>query len=98
MICTTATFLNRFFNSCGKVFRIGGDEFAVFVYDMEEEKLLGLIDRMDSEIGEYNMTSEIKIYFALGYDHLNADDNSVEQCIRRADKKMYDEKNRSKTI
>lgn len=93
IILQTATFLNQFFGSYGKVFCIGGDEFAIFVAGLQKAELKLVICQMKDAIERYNEHAEPKLYFSMGYELLkNIDNHGIVKCVRYADQKMYKEK------
>lgn len=97
VICDTSRFLHQYFQEFGKIFRVGGDEFTVILYDIDELKLKLLICNMYLEIEEYNKNASIIVDFALGYKEFSDSDfQTIEQCISYADKEMYAMKERNR--
>ncbi|MEG0894921.1 MAG: GGDEF domain-containing protein, partial [Oscillospiraceae bacterium] len=91
LIKNTAECLDVHLNKYGKVFRTGGDEFIVFLYNICEDTFLKEIDRMIKHLQVFNLDTNVKVNFALGYEILK--NNNVEECIKIADQKMYNMKN-----
>ena len=83
------------------VFRIGGDEFAVLLLGsdyMNRDELLSLFDTRCDEKRKQGSNAWEQVNVARGmavYDP--DDDNSVNDVVRRADKKMYENKWREKS-
>ncbi|MBO4449192.1 MAG: transporter substrate-binding domain-containing protein [Clostridiales bacterium] len=82
------------------VFRIGGDEFAVFLMNGDYNKRDELVELLEKRQKERNAAVENKwdeTHIAYGiavYDPKH--DSAVSDTIRRADKAMYENKNQSK--
>ena len=99
IICLAAKYLNKYFGQFGNVYRIGGDEFDAFLYSIEVYELNRLIVNMYNEIEKYNETAKIKLQFALGYEQFySINEENIEKCLMRADKRMYDEKLKAKSF
>lgn len=93
MIQQTAYLLNTTFCKYGKVFRIGGDEFIALLYNLKEDTLIELLRVMYNEVKQYNNTHTPTISFSVGYELLkNVKNRDIKECFRRADMKMYAEK------
>lgn len=75
------------------LYRIGGDEFAVVLYNKEPQAMELIVERIENKRKEYNMTAEIPISFSMGYaDFDEKSDHSLYDTLKRADEKMYREK------
>ncbi|MBO4865276.1 MAG: GGDEF domain-containing protein [Ruminococcus sp.] len=87
-----------------KVYRVGGDEFIALLSDKSEDELKELhatlhdmMDKMNidrSEFGEFAYEKEFLLSIAVGYASFKEGDENFERILSRADKAMYDEKNR----
>ena len=83
------------------VFRIGGDEFAVFLMNGDFNKRDELIAQLEKKQTERNSAVEYKweeVHVAYGiavFDPVH--DSGVSDTIRRADKAMYENKNKTKS-
>lgn len=95
VICRVSTYLSDTFSTHGKVFRIGGDEFVVFVYDLDIPKLVQLLHAMGERVKTDNQTKTPPAIFAVGYDRLRPDEK-MEVCVKRADDRMYELKKKQK--
>lgn len=91
LIKTTADFLQQYFSSFSSIYRTGGDEFFLFMYDIDESDLTAVLQKMDEEITAYNETAYIPVSFAFGY--CKYDGKNIEDCLRIADSNMYKCKN-----
>ncbi|WP_408071882.1 GGDEF domain-containing protein [Butyrivibrio sp. JL13D10] len=78
--------------TCGKVYRIGGDEFSAIVHTDNVEELKNTIDKAASKWhGSLIDTLAMSIGYATVKDYPEAD---INELIKIADDMMYDEKNR----
>ena len=81
--------------------RYGGDEFMIIIQPTGEEeypqKVTEIIRRLLSEKQQENhLPYDLKI--SLGYDKLRDKNDSVHSCMKRADEKLYLDKNHSSNI
>lgn len=75
------------------VFRIGGDEFAVFFTNTDEREIMKLWKMLECEIVVYNESHDIPISLAYGHAFLGENGcDCVEKVFQAADKKMYAKK------
>ena len=87
---------NGAFNDLG---RYGGDEFTVVIRPEGEddgpEQVAGIIRKLLSENRqENNLPYDLK--FSIGYDELRDGNDTVTECMKRADKKLYLDKKKDK--
>lgn len=94
-IITAARMIRDAFGEIGTCFRIGGDEFVVFLKDRPAEQVTAALDGMREQISVENQTGEFPISIAAGYVE-QGDNEPVSQMVQRADTKMYEEKQRMK--
>lgn len=90
LIRRCAVLLEDCFKSCGRVFRVGGDEFNAFLYDVDEEDWPKLKQKVEEECEKRNRKAEIPLSVALG--SANVLNRDVEAAIRCADERMYQDK------
>lgn len=72
--------------------RIGGDEFAVLMMDVDTENTQRVIDRFKTEVTAYNKEAArgYDIEYSVGYINTSVDDNmTIDDLLAAADKKMY---------
>lgn len=96
-IINCAQHFTHTFSSYGSCFRIGGDEFAMIGKNLSEQQLSELCEEMNTVCN--NTSKKVNYHFSvsLGFAIFNSDiDNSLLDTIRRADKKMYENKKLSK--
>lgn len=87
LIKTTADFLRKYFASSSSIFRTGGDEFILFIYNTDTKTLDLILQQMYDEIRLYNQTADITVSFALGY--CEYDGRHLDRCLSSADSNMY---------
>lgn len=98
LICAGAECIRRTIGVRGEVYRIGGDEFVVFIVDPEVEQDYAF--RLEQKVAEYNADHEIKLSIAIGVAEAVRQDMSsgwVRGVIAEADKNMYRHKYYQKT-
>ena len=78
----------------GLVFRSGGDEFFVFLYDLSLERVEQRLQNLCTNIKRHNETSPVCLGLALGYAEIQ--DRNIDSGIRAAEKQMYRDKARQK--
>ena len=77
--------------------RYGGDEFTIIVRAEEDQEgpdqITAMIRRLVAEKQqEYELQYDLK--FSIGYDELRDKDDSIYDCMKRADEKLYVDKRR----
>jgi diguanylate cyclase (GGDEF)-like protein len=82
------------------VFRVGGDEFAVILQNIDYDNRSGLVQLFEETAKQVNMGTEYpweKINVAFGIAEYDHDiDRSAQDVVRRADEYMYSNKRRQK--
>ncbi len=77
--------------------RFGGDEFTVIITNPGEDdhpdKLIGMLRGLLSEKQQEN-DLPYDLEFSVGYDMLQSDKDTVQECLKRADEKLYRDKQR----
>lgn len=77
--------------------RYGGDEFTIILQTTEEEEspdqVVSIIRKQLSENREENKL-HYPLEFSIGYDKLRDKNDSVTECLKRADEKLYRDKHR----
>lgn len=92
MIIAVARNLRTVFDSYGKVFRIGGDEFVAFL-EIDTKTLDEVIETLRKRLSENNGKYVKGITVSVGYADAKANnDKSLEDIINIADQKMYEDK------
>ena len=80
--------------------RYGGDEFIIILQDPGEderpEQIVALINQILSEKQQENQLP-YDLEFSMGYDELRDHNDTVEECMKRADSKLYLDKHKIQT-
>ena len=76
------------------VYRIGGDEFVVFLEGTDYDKRNELLEGLNSQIVENAKTGGVVI--AAGMAEYESDDEHLFAVFSRADKRMYERKRQLK--
>lgn len=98
LIRLTAMILARTLKGFGEIYRYGGDEFVVFLEDINTMQLINVLETIEND-RLLNSTDEIKVDFAIGYAKWNNnEDRYIEDLVRRADRNMYAIKKNMKNI
>jgi len=72
--------------------RIGGEEFAILMPSTGVHGAQQLVDRLRQAIAEKDVNiggQMLRVHFSGGVTQLGAGDQSIEDCLRRADQAMY---------
>ena len=84
------------------VFRIGGDEFVVIVEGSDYESRYAILESLKKSFAEsYNQENKdqwFRYSASIGISESRANDTTVELIFRRADKAMYEDKKRFKSL
>ena len=70
--------------------RYGGDEFILIVHPDTKEEIDGLVREIRDEVEQHDFS------ISIGYDALRDGEDSIKNCIQRADEKLYQDKARRK--
>ena len=90
-----ANIMRKVFRESDVFGRIGGDEFAVLMMDVDTENTQRVIERFQAEITAYNQQAQrgYDIEYSIGFINTLVDDNvDIDYLLAEADKKMYAEK------
>lgn len=97
VIVYTAKTIKESFETIGKAFRIGGDEFCVICQETSRESVDHMLERLDNALAKFNEKHTIKIEIAYGYAFYNKKEGeSIYSIFSKADKAMYENKARLK--
>lgn len=79
------------------VYRTGGDEFEIFLFDRTESDICAVCARFAASLSEYNDSHEHGLSVAVGCDKFRLfDDDSIAKLLSRADALMYQDKRKWK--
>jgi len=87
--------LQRYFEPAGRVYRMGGDEFAVLVWNDPEtvsRELASEIEHLEAELARQGHLASL----SAGYAHWPSDTALPEHLLRRSDERMYEQKRQRK--
>lgn len=93
-IISSADFINGYFKKIAKVYRIGGDEFAILFTGHDSDVFMEMEANMFDDIMTNNRSDLNFAYGSAVFNHIT--DRSAADTIRRADAKMYDSKRKYK--
>ena len=94
VIVAAARCIENVFGAIGKCYRTGGDEFAVVVFDPEEDRN-ALSEKLDKEIRRYNRNSRYRISISRGLSSIRDDRGKLKttgEWKYEADTNMYQNK------
>jgi diguanylate cyclase (GGDEF)-like protein len=69
--------------------RYGGDEFIIIIHPVAMEETDRLVDEIRREIALAERETPFSLSISVGCDQLGGVQDSIQSCIRRADKKLY---------
>jgi diguanylate cyclase (GGDEF)-like protein/PAS domain S-box-containing protein len=85
-----AKLLNRFFVEKGTVARVGGDEFAIILNEVDKQLVELLCEMLTEEIEKYNSNNKnIQIEMSIGFAFSELSNGNMETLYAEADKNMY---------
>ena len=90
LIQSAAQIMRDVFGDVGKIFRTGGDEFSIFLYDIDLKRYKELELAMIIEEDRFNEDHPFELSIALGSNQIY--DDAVLEAIRKADHRMYEDK------
>lgn len=92
-LITTANLLKEQFRSSDIVARIGGDEFAVLLPNCSSETIRDICARLkQAMMNVYVPDTKIPLMVSIGYTVRNTKEFPIEELIKEADAKMYQDK------
>lgn len=86
--------IENVFGAIGTCYRTGGDEFAVVVFDPEEDRN-ALSEKLDKEIRRYNRNSRYRLSISRGFSLIRDDRGKLKttgEWKYEADTNMYQNK------
>ncbi|MCR5175616.1 MAG: GGDEF domain-containing protein [Anaerovibrio sp.] len=92
LLCGVADCLRNAFKQHGKIFRLGGDEYAAIIY-VSPENRSGLINHLEHLVKEWHGSLVDKISISYGYvTKEECHGKTIYEMAKLADKKMYKSK------
>lgn len=95
VILSITYLIQEAFHSYGKLYRIGGDEFIVLIYNQPRGFVIRQLEMLHDITKTHNLNLELPLSFAIGYDSLQKGE-TLEELIRRCDQLMYENKKKMK--
>ncbi len=99
----TAEILKKSAGEAGRVFRMGGDEFLMFLPGMDEAQADIVVRSIDEELADYNASHAIALALACGCSCLaglpeegSARAAALNDLVHEADTRMYEDKREKK--
>lgn len=96
LIIDAATCIHETFSSVGQCFRIGGDEFAVVLKELDASAIEGLLGRLKQPIQTTNTRRTLPLSIAVGYALRTDSSKTIQMLYEEADANMYAQKKRMK--
>ncbi len=84
------------FGRYGECYRIGGDEFACIIQSLDDDLYLSCRQRLISDVKSISSYHKFDLRISLGTSIYSEDDENINDMIVRADKDMYQNKNKHK--
>ncbi|WP_130864367.1 sensor domain-containing diguanylate cyclase [Bacilliculturomica massiliensis] len=79
------------------VYRVGGDEFVLLLFDRSESAARAVRSRLDAALEQYNRCHTLELSIALGCDRFHfSEADTMSRLLSRADGLMYQDKRRWK--
>ncbi|HEY9077847.1 MAG TPA: diguanylate cyclase [Anaerolineaceae bacterium] len=96
LLIHTANILKASFRAEDIVARIGGDEFSILLPQTNEDAVKNALERIQHELAMYNQENPgFPIHLSIGTSTCHQS-NILNQCLRLADERMYQEKTSSR--
>lgn len=97
LIRDTAEILQAAVGRDNCVYRTGGDEFEIFLFNRPESEIREICAQITAALAQYNSSHAHELGIALGSDRfLFSGDDSIAKLLSRADVLMYEDKRRWK--
>lgn len=96
LIRNVAKIMMEEFGQRGSIFRIGGDEFAMFLYDVTVHEYEEMLQNARKKEDSFNKQNDFKMSVAIGYEQIW--DHKILEAVVAADKKMYEDKVKRKMV
>jgi diguanylate cyclase (GGDEF)-like protein/PAS domain S-box-containing protein len=94
LLITTARILSSILRASEILARIGGDEFAAILPNVNERVIRSIIERLELQLSEENRLNDDadKIKISYGYSIRQNENIDIARVLRKVDKNLYDNK------
>ncbi len=95
LINAAAKCISYAFSKLGKIYRIGGDEFAIIFYNTDENHIDNAVVALQENVDVYNESAKFPLGISVGYSLtkvVSAKHTNLLALFDEADKKMYADK------
>ncbi len=90
MLIQTANILRQNFRSSDIIARIGGDEFAILLTEIDSASLEQILQRVNQAVDDYNATGpEVPLSLSIGHTLSEGQATDMQALFREADDRMY---------
>lgn len=90
--------ISQHYSPYGECYRVGGDEFACIVKNMNKNLLDAVKQHIQSEHTIAHLEQDIKFSLSIGYSSFIKQDEKPSDLIKRADEAMYQDKKLKKAL
>lgn len=96
-IMAVYTSIEASFSDCGQCYRIGGDEFAVLIKDIEETRYQKCLSKLNNQLNKEAEHVKLPLEIAVGSDvYMTKTWPDYRKFYHHVDQKMYDDKLKKK--
>ena len=89
MLRQVAQVLSDVCHEDGRAYRIGGDEFVILMPCTSKEVTEGIVDEIREALADISKNSPYSVSIALGFTTKEIEEQSLSECIAKADSLMY---------
>lgn len=96
-LIATGDILKNIVNDSGTVLRYAGDEFVILLNTQDKQKVSNVVDEIHSRLSEYSSETDIdfELSVSVGQCEINLALSGIEELMKEADRRMYEEKRRT---
>ncbi|MBI9107478.1 MAG: diguanylate cyclase [Spirochaetales bacterium] len=96
LIKQAAVVLKKTFRESDYIFRMGGDEFTVFVDDCDQRLAENLLNRLQENVIKGNLKNAMNLSLSAGFCVGTGSHDKIERIVHEADLNMYADKRKRK--
>jgi len=90
-----ANFLKEYIRKSDDIFRFGGDEFIVLLYDIKEQEASAFCEKLEKLFLNSTIAKKYNIGMSIGCKHYSGEDG--DKFFKEIDKRMYNKKREKKS-